>query len=208
MLRFRPVAPLTIVVSLALAPIAAAQSDATGSPSAAAVTPAKKKRPKKLVVSNPDGPLTSFVGFRTLDDGSTRVYVDVAQTVPVDEKRDTGVLHYQLKGARVASRNSTNWLVTTHWNTPVKRARLVPNDGGVELVIELRAETTPTQRLVPGPHGGSTLQIDFPAGNFPALDEPMPETGKHRKKGAPASDELPNDLGGPPTDVLPVGPSN
>src|SRR5262245_1281862 len=116
----RTVAPLTVastlVLSVALASTAAAQTDTSGG--TAIVTPVKKKAksPKKMALANPDGPLTSFVGFRTLDDGSTRIYVDVAASVPVDEKRENGVLHYLLKGARVASRNATNWLVTTHWN--------------------------------------------------------------------------------------------
>jgi hypothetical protein len=204
MLPRRSVAAVTVAFSLVLAPLASAQTTQDSAPVTSGATK-KGRRPKKPLVANPTGPLTSFVGFRSLDDGSTRIYVDVASTVPVDEKRESGVLHYLMKGARVGSRNATNWLVTTFRNTPVKRARLVPSADGVELLIELRAETAPTQRLVPGPHGGATLQIDFPAGNFPDLEETPPETKK--KKGKPGEEQPPPDDFAPPTEVLPIGPN-
>lgn len=138
----------------------------------------KQKLRKKAAgqgMGSKDGPVALFAGFRVLPDGSTRVFVDLSGRAPVTKLEKDGELVYILKGARLASANNKNALVTTHFNTPVSRARLVPVSEDIELVIELRAETTPSHRVLRRDGEAAQLQIDFPAGQFPSpKDEQKP----------------------------------
>lgn len=118
-----------------------------------------------------DGPVALFAGFRVLPDGSTRIFVDLSGRAPVTKREREGELVYTLKGARLAAANNKNALVTTHFDTPVSRARLVPSSDDIELVIELRAETAASHRVLRRDGEAAQLQIDFPAGKTPAPEE-------------------------------------
>jgi hypothetical protein len=74
-------------------------------------------------------------------------------------------------------RNNRNALITTHFATPVARARLVPAGSDLNLVIDLRKSVNATHRVVAGDNGTARLEIDFPAGDYPlapGLYEPPP----------------------------------
>ena len=73
---------------------------------------------------------------------------------------------YVLKGAQVLRRNNQNALVTVHFNTPVARARLIPTGRDVRFVVDLRADTAPTFKVVAAKENSAILQIDFPKGDF------------------------------------------
>lgn len=149
------------------------------------------------------GPIATFPGFRTLEDGTTRVFVEMSGPVTVEEHKAQGAVTYTLKGARITSRNNKNALVTTHFNTPVARARLVPADDDIELVIELRAPTTPTERIVQGEGGRSEVQVDFPAGTFAVEPDQVPDAPKPR---TPSDASKPAPKPAPPGGSSPVGP--
>lgn len=112
------------------------------------------------------GPIATLPGFEMLGDGSTRVFVQLTQSVPVEERKAKGTLTYVLKGAHVTIHNNTNPLVTVHFNTPVSQARLRPAGADLLLVIDLRAATSPAWKMTPAKDGTSILQIDFPKGAF------------------------------------------
>jgi hypothetical protein len=101
-----------------------------------------------------------------LPEGGSRLFVEVSQTVGVEEKRAQRTLTYVLRGARVVHRNNENALVTVHFNTPVTRARLVPSGRDLLFSIDLRADATPAWKIVNESDGTATLQIDFPKGSF------------------------------------------
>jgi hypothetical protein len=112
------------------------------------------------------GPLATFPGFEQLPDGGTRLFVQLNQSVPVEERRAQGSITYVLKGAHLRVRNDANALVTVHFNTPVFRARLAPSGNDLLFILELRAAATPTFKLTDNADKTSTLQIDFPKGDF------------------------------------------
>lgn len=142
-------------------------------PVAPAPTAGQPARQRRVVVqkAGPSGPIATLPGFEMLGDGSSRVFVQLTQTVPVEERKAKGSLTYVLKGAHVSVHNNTNPLVTVHFNTPVSEARLRPAGADLLLVIDLRAPSSPTWKLTPAKDGASILQIDFPKGSFvPAKD--------------------------------------
>jgi hypothetical protein len=124
------------------------------------------------------GPIATLPGFEMLADGASRLFVELTQTVAVDEKKNGRRITYTLKGAHVIHRNNENALVTVHFNTPVQRARLLPSGGGLVFVVDLRADSTPTWKMTPAKDNSAILEIVFPKGDFlPANQEPEPEPG-------------------------------
>jgi hypothetical protein len=129
-------------------------------------------------------------GFETLDDGSTRLFVDLSAPVSLETKPAKGSIVYVLKGARVARRNNCNPLVTEFFNTPVKTARLVPHGKDLWFVVDVRAPVEPAVSVDPSKEGGATLSIHFPKGDYYRAPEPPPdafvEPGPPAAAGAPA----------------------
>jgi hypothetical protein len=138
------------------------------------------------------GPLATFPGFEQLPDGGSRLFVQLSQTVPVEERRAQGSVTYVLKGAHLRVHNDSNALVTVHFNTPVFRARLTPSGNDLLFVLELRSASTPTFKVQDNQDKTSTLQIDFPKGDFVTdgserlPSEERPEKGKKRSGKPPA----------------------
>jgi hypothetical protein len=130
-----------------------------------------------------DAAVATFPGFRLLPDGRSRIYVELTKAVSVDEQRAEGKLVYVIHDARVPVRNNRNSLITTHFATPVGRARLLTAGGDVELIIDLRQAASASQKIVAGDNGGVRLEVDFPAGNYPptpGLYDPPAAKGRSR----------------------------
>ena len=134
------------------------------------------------------GPVARLPGFEMQADGSSRVFVELTQSVPVEERRAAHRLTYVLKGAKVALRNNKNPLVTVHFNTPVTSARLRPAGSDLDLIVDLRADVTPTWKLSPAKDNTAILQIDFPKGDFLGRPVPPDDSGRaprrHKKSRA------------------------
>ncbi len=116
-------------------------------------------------------PVATLPGFEMLPDGGSRLFVEISRAVNVEERRTERVLTYILKGARVVYRNNENSLVTVHFNTPVTRARLLPSGRDLLFSVDLRADASPSWKMINESDGTATLQIVFPKGSFlPAGD--------------------------------------
>src|SRR4051812_29952163 len=109
----------------------------------------------------PGTPIASYAAFRLLDDGSTRVAVEVTRKVVITERRIEGRIVYRLAGAAVPGNNAHLPLPTGFFATPVQRVSLVEVGNGADLVIELREAATPTFRVLETPRG-VVLQVDLP----------------------------------------------
>jgi hypothetical protein len=129
------------------------------------------------------GPLVTFPGFEQLPDGGTRFFVQLNQSVPVEERRAQGSITYVLKGAHLRVRNDANALVTVHFNTPVFRARLAPQGNDLLFILELRSAASPTFKLTDNQDKTATLQIDFPKGDFITGDGSESLPSETRPKG-------------------------
>jgi hypothetical protein len=141
---------------------------------------------------------SAFAGFETLDDGSTRVFVELQHLVVFEIKPAHGALTVVLKGVRVDRRNNTNPLVTVHFNTPVTTARLVPHGRDLWLVTTLRTDVQPTVTMVAS-DGGAVLRVDFAKGDY--LTAAPVAKGSAVPQGPPSRDDdttSPNDAARPP----------
>ncbi len=101
-----------------------------------------------------------------LADGASHLFVELTQNVEVEEKRAGNRVTYFLKHARVLHRNNENTLVTVFFNTPVDRARLLPTTGGLNFIVDLRTNVTPTWKMTPAKDNSAILEIVFPKGEY------------------------------------------
>jgi hypothetical protein len=125
-------------------------------------------------------PIATMPGFEMLADGASRCFVQLSKSVEVEERKTAGTVTYLLKGARISLRNNHNALETVHFNTPVTRARLVGAPAGLQFVLDLRGNATPSHKLVPAKDGSAIFQVEFPAGKYlPTADAPPSKQAEH-----------------------------
>jgi hypothetical protein len=139
--------------------------------------PAWNKGKRGRVATPMDGsPIASAPSFIRLDDGATRVELEVSSRVDVAENKARGRVVYRLRGAQVGERTNQLPLLTGFFSTPVDRMQLVQQGPDVDLVIDLREASDPTQRVVETPRG-IVLQVDFPRSvSFEKHKEAVPDT--------------------------------
>jgi hypothetical protein len=116
-----------------------------------------------------------MTGFETLADGSTRVFVALSKPVVYETKSAGSTFTVVLKEVRVDRRNNRNPLVTLHFNTPVTSARVVPHGRNLWLVVDLRANVTPTVTMASGDASNEAevvLRVGFPKGDYL---QPLPQ---------------------------------
>jgi hypothetical protein len=155
-------------------PAAIGASPAASPPRGAVARPLPRARRRAKVAAPivaPGTPLATYPSFRLLDDGSSRVTLEVTRKVAVTEHKAKGRVVYSFAGAAVPGSNTRLGLPTGFFHTPVERVEAVGQGGGVDLVIELREDVQPTYRLLDTPRGSSVLQVDFPR---PAGDAAAP----------------------------------
>ena len=165
--------------------------------------PARRAPVATRAATRRSGPLATFPGFEQLPDGGTRLFVQLNQAVPVEERRAQGSITYVLKGAHLRVRNDANALVTVHFNTPVFRARLAPSGNDLLFILELRAAATPTFKLTENADKTSTLQIDFPKGDFINGDgsESLPQEARPNRAGKGKKGQVGTPPPAPPPDT-------
>lgn len=121
----------------------------------------KRARVERSVPRGDGSPIATAPSFLRLDDGVTRVELEVSSRVDVAENKARGRVVYRLRGAQVGERTNQLPLLTGFFSTPVDRMQLVQQGTDVDLVIDLREASEPTLRVVETPRG-IVLQVDFP----------------------------------------------
>ncbi len=124
-------------------------------------TPAQRVKHEVEVLPPPGTPIASSPGFARLDDGTSRIWVEVTRKVEVLESKTPGRVVYRLRGTAVLQRTNQLPLLTGFFATPVDRVQLAQQGPDLDLIIELREVTDLTHRVVETPRG-MVLQIDFP----------------------------------------------
>ncbi|HEY4120396.1 MAG TPA: hypothetical protein VGM56_21170 [Byssovorax sp.] len=125
-----------------------------------AYVPAKGQAKKGARV-NPDAPIAWFPGFLRLENGTTRIFLEISKHVEITEHRAEGRVTYRLKGAGVPERVNRMPLVTAWFPTAIARVQLVPAGPDADLVIELKRPSESAYRVLDTPRG-IVLQVDFP----------------------------------------------
>ena len=161
----------------------AAPQGTSGAPAAGTATPAAPARPARPMdeqpgvprpraqrgttahrpkaVATPSGPIATYPGFRVLQDGKSRVWVEVDRKVEVTEHKAQGQVVYRLKGASAPTRTNRLPLITGWFASPVGRVQLVDQGADLDLVIELRAAAEATHKIL-DTEGGMLLLVEFP----------------------------------------------
>ena len=135
-----------------------------------------KGKPDRAETPLNGSPLAGAPSFVRLDDGATRIVLEVSSRVDVTENRAQGRVVYRLKGAQVGERTNQLPLLTGFFSTPVERMQLVQQGPDVDLIIDLREASEPVQRVVETPRG-IVLQIDLPRSmSFEKHGEQAPDT--------------------------------
>lgn len=134
------------------------------------VVPGSPNRPPRVRRRASRALIVTWPGFQ-MTEGGSRVFLQLTQPVSVEEQRGVRTVTYTIRNARVPVRNNRRPLITTHFNTPVLRARLVQRRRNALLVVELRDDVPATLTQGTGPNGFHFLFIDFPPGTYAAPPE-------------------------------------
>ncbi|WP_438020023.1 AMIN domain-containing protein [Sorangium sp. So ce315] len=154
-----PAAPKAAPAQATTAP-APAKAPAAGAPPAARQRPGRARKPKKAD-DLAGRPVATFPGFRMLPTGGSRVFVQIhGGKVDVAESKAAGRLVYRMKGAGAIQTNRFP-LVTAFFATPVTQVQLVDQGNDLDMVIDLRAQTEATYRVIETEQG-VVIQVDFP----------------------------------------------
>ena len=110
----------------------------------------------------------TFVGYQAQPSGAGLLFVEMTESVTVEEHRTGQRLEYRLVGAYVPLRNNTNPLLLRDFGSSATSAQLVRDKAkrgkppSVRLVVNLRSDVKPTHRMVQRGKGAA-LEIDLPA---------------------------------------------
>ncbi|MEZ4440742.1 MAG: hypothetical protein R3B72_16705 [Polyangiaceae bacterium] len=110
----------------------------------------------------------TFPGFRQFEDGTSRVFLEVAGHVDVAESdqslEKTGELVFRFEGVVVPEKVNQMALPTSHFDTPVANVYLKQGVGAAELHVAMRQLVKPKIHLK-RTEGGTVLSLDFPRYN-------------------------------------------
>jgi hypothetical protein len=108
----------------------------------------------------------TWPGFQMRPDGSSRVFIQ--STTPLDPQPTAAPGKYavHLPGAHVSSGTNRLPLETRFFNTPVTKVSLSVDHSGATLMLDLRANVTPTISSDRGPNGYYFTFIDLPKGSY------------------------------------------
>jgi hypothetical protein len=115
-------------------------------------------------------------GFEKLEDGSSRLFVELTKPVTFETRKTRNLVTYVLKNTHVSRANNRNPLVTVHFKTPVTSARLVAHGHDLWFVIHLRADVEPTASMERANGGMSVLRVTFAKGDYGAASSSPPHS--------------------------------
>lgn len=106
-------------------------------------------------------PVAAWPGFQ-MQPGGSRVFVAMTQNAVVTESRSALQRVIHIAGGRIALSNNRRPLITEAFATPLNRAWLRQVRGGIDLVLDMRAEVDHRTSQELGPQGLHFLYVDFP----------------------------------------------
>ena len=106
-------------------------------------------------------PVVAWPGFQMVPGGS-RLFVAMTRPAVVTESRTPLQRVFHIAGGRIALSNNRRPLITEAFDTPMVRATLRNVRGGVDLVVQMRAEVEHRMSQEVGPQGLNFVFVDFP----------------------------------------------
>ena len=126
--------------------------------------------PRVEELRNQAGTWVTWPGFTKVKDGGSQVFIQTTVSVVYEVIEKKRVITIKLKDAEVYLSNNRNPLVTTHINTPLKRAYLKKRKRDVSLVLELKQKSTFEISQRHDRDGYHYLFVDFPPGRYPTTE--------------------------------------
>ena len=115
------------------------------------------------------GLILTWPGFAPLGDGSSRFFIQTTEPMQPVLLQEEGRVVLLFRNTTIHLRNSSRWLETRFFNTPVARARLERRRHDMALVLFVRGGVSATPRIsseaAPGGNFHYTY-IDFPPGDY------------------------------------------
>ena len=136
------------------------------------VSPGEGNRlPRVEELKSKGGVWLTWPGFMPLENGGSRLFLQSTEILDyaINDSGKQVVLTF--KNAKVYLSNNRNPLVTTHFNTPLKRAYLKKKKKSIELVLELKVAATPEISQMTDADGYRYLFVDFAPGNYPVAED-------------------------------------
>jgi len=155
--------------------------------------------PRVEELKNRPGTWVTWPGFTMKKDGGSRVFLQTTLTLEYAVDKTTRPaakkLVLDLKEAQVYTSNNHNPLVTTYFNTPVRRVYLKKKGKTLNLIIELRVKKEPEISQKTDEDGYHYLFIDFPKGDYAEANpkDARPALEGYGKRG-PDQEEAADDL--------------
>ncbi len=156
-----PTAGVTVVAEAPLAASSASPAATSGGYTWTAKKPVRRSTPVFRV--DPSRPLVEAPSFEMLADGRSRVMLPVSARTDVGRREKKRRVTFVVERAQVGVANNLNPLVTTHFSTPLTRARLTRQKSSVSLELELRREVAVTHEVKANPDGSMLLIVTLPA---------------------------------------------
>ncbi|MCP4604290.1 MAG: hypothetical protein GY847_27845 [Proteobacteria bacterium] len=128
--------------------------------------------PRVEELKGKSGTWVTWPGFFMLEDGGSRFFLQTTVSVDYTTEKKKKRLILKLKNTKVYLSNNRNPLVTEHFNTPVTRIYLKKRRKRVDLVIELKVDSSPQITQTVDQDGYHYLFIDFPPGDYPKAQAP------------------------------------
>lgn len=160
----------------------------------AGVVPGEGRQPSHVAARTGAPPiLLTWPGFQGRPDGASRIFIQTSAVVQYEARAEAGRYVILFHGLRVPVRNNGRTLETRFFNSPVTRARIERRRRDVALVLELRADVTPTVSVEAGTSGYQFLFVTFPAGSYlpPELAATPPDMVEAQGGGLSTVETLP-----------------
>lgn len=122
------------------------------------------------------GTWVTWPGFMPLQNGGSRLFIQATESLQYTIRDKGLVVTLSFKSAKVHLSNNRNPLVTTHFNTPLKRAYLKRHKKQTDLVLELKVNTTPEISQMTDADGYQYLFVDFAPGEYPIIETGRPQS--------------------------------
>lgn len=156
--------------------------------------------PRVAELKGKTGTWVTWPGFMPLQNGGSRLFIQATEPLQYTI-RDKGLtVTLSFKNAKVHLSNNRNPLVTTHFNTPLKRAYLKRHKKQSDLILELKVNATPEISQMTDADGYQYLFVDFAPGEYPIVEIGRSQSsygGGGQEWADEAPSEAPSDDDGP-----------
>jgi hypothetical protein len=135
--------------------------------------------PKIEEIKNKDGAWITWPGFTMTETGGSRIFLQTTKSLKYKKKTTKKKIVITFTDTNIFLSNNSNPLVTTHFNTPVRKAYLKKRGKKkVELIVELKSKATADLTIVQTEvsDGYNYVFLDFAKGDFakPTVTSPRP----------------------------------